>query len=170
MPRSRFRPPFPRRVSKGITLVELMISMVAASALIVGLSSSLYITLQAAGNGQQQQMTTMLATQIMARIATDLNVATQVTWEGGSTVTVKVPDRDNDGDEETVTYSRSILTGWSLVRTVNFRSEILAQSVDDFSVTYYQPEGSCRIVEFSLKLRDDDPSVVTSSVALLNAG
>lgn len=85
------------------TLVELVMSMTAASVLMGGLAASLFLTLEAF-EGQPAAVTTAEAGSVQAELLRDLGRATSFTTRTADTVTFTVPDEDDDGDEETLSY------------------------------------------------------------------
>jgi hypothetical protein len=73
------------------------------------------------------------ASPIVGRMHDELATAASITWADGSTISFTVPDRDNDGVEESLDYR---LKSGRLVRTCNGLSSALMDNVQQLSFEY----------------------------------
>lgn len=89
--------------------MELMVSMVSATLLLAGLASCLFIALRAF-DGSSAAAVRSRAAETQAEMLIDLGEATSFSNRSVDSVTFKVPDRDGDGDEETIAYSWTLAT------------------------------------------------------------
>ena len=93
-----------RNIRHGYTLIEFMVSMVSATLLLAGLASCLFIALRAF-DGSSAAAVRSRAAEVQAEMLVDLGEATSFSNRSTDSVTFKVPDRDGDGNEETIAYS-----------------------------------------------------------------
>lgn len=87
----------------GYSLVELVVSMTAATVLLTGLASALFITIEMFEE-QPVAFGVSRAESVQEEIARDLGRATGFTALSADTATFTVPDEDGDGAQETLTY------------------------------------------------------------------
>ena len=118
------------------TLIELVVSMVAATALLGGLASALFIT-STVFDTQLESMRESQAAEIQTSILRDLSRATSFSFTGKETVTFTVPDEDGDNNEETISYSYDKDTD-QLSVSYNGATDILLENVKDSDFTYLQ--------------------------------
>lgn len=86
------------------TLLELVISMAAASVLLAGLAMSVFIAVEAS-DGQLNIVVATDAAGVQADMVRDVSRATAFTVRDKETITFTVPDENGDGVEENVTYA-----------------------------------------------------------------
>lgn len=129
----------PRQIRRnrlgGQTLVELVVSMTLATVLMLGLGSCLFIA-SSAFDGSPNAVKTSRAAEIQADMMIDLNQARSFTSRTADTVTFTVPDRDNDGSDETLTYTWTGSSSGQLRYTENGKHITLLKDVRDFRLTY----------------------------------
>lgn len=89
---------------RGYTLVELIVAMTAATFLMAGLGSSLFIATRAF-DGNSTALTRLRAAELQTDMMADLSQATEFVTRNTSGVSFLVPDRDGDGVEESISYS-----------------------------------------------------------------
>lgn len=124
----------PRR--RGYTLIELVISAGAASVLVVGLASALVLSSQAF-DGTGAAAAHANAAAVQADLMADLNDATGFTTRTATAATFTVPDRDGDGEEETLSYTWTGLPAAQLHYSYNDGSvATLLTDVQAFGLTY----------------------------------
>ncbi|TWT76134.1 hypothetical protein Pla123a_29230 [Posidoniimonas polymericola] len=111
------------------TLVELVLSMAAASVLMGGLAASLFLTLEAC-EGQPAAAAATQAAGVQAEMLRDLGRATGFTTRTASTVTFTVPDEDDDGVEETLTYAYDSAAGTLSLTRQGFTASLLTGVTD----------------------------------------
>ncbi|WP_166831146.1 hypothetical protein [Thalassoroseus pseudoceratinae] len=89
---------------RGYSFVELIVSAGAATLLMLGLSSALFLSDEALnGIGIVEERTE--AADVQAAMLRDLSQARLFTQRSATSATFQVPDRDADGQSETMTYS-----------------------------------------------------------------
>ena len=117
------RPPaFSRDRRGGMTLVELVVSLALVSILVVACGSMLTVAAKAMANDKSNVGTDATAARAAAdQVADDLKVATAVTEQTARAITMTVPDRDGDGQPETVRYAWGGVAGDPLTRAYNGR-------------------------------------------------
>lgn len=166
-----FRAVTNRRVRNraGFTLFELIASLSAASVLMVGLSSALYIAVQAVDVSNSPHLTMLEAQSLLTDIQNDLQYATAFTVQDDDSIAFSIPDRDDaDTLPDTVQYT------WAgkdkeLTRQYNGGSEVIvADEVHDLNFEYYDPDGFVERVVIELELIDDPSTFVASSIVMLN--
>ncbi|MBT3201555.1 MAG: hypothetical protein HN350_16760 [Phycisphaerales bacterium] len=78
-----------------------------------------------------------LAADVIDEISTDLNLAESFSERTSTAVTFSVPDRNGDGQPETIRYSWSATPGDSIMRAYNGGAEVaIADDVRHFSLDY----------------------------------
>lgn len=123
----------PRR---GASLVELVVSLMATSLLIMGLASALFLTVTALNRSTSPDADGQ-AKELTRRIADDLNVATALTERTATAITLTVPDRTGDGLPDTIRYSWSTVSGDPLLYQLNGgASRVLAGDVRKLNFTF----------------------------------
>ena len=131
-----FAPARPSRRA-AFTLVEVMVSMVVV-AIIMGAMASLMrlatTQFDATSSGTSNlTKTTTLLQQITAEVA----LAKTVTERTATAITFTVPDRNGDGQDETIRYSWTGTAGGAMTRTYNGTSATIADNVYCFNATYF---------------------------------
>src|SRR5581483_935801 len=121
--------------ARAFTLIEMVVSLAVLSILVVVLGSALTLALKANGTGATNASDSFTAGDVADRITADLNVADNFTDRSTATaVTFTVPDRNNDGLDETIRYA---LSGTTLSRQYNGGTAVaLASNVKSFSLSY----------------------------------
>src|SRR5205085_1584778 len=105
---------------RGFTLVEALLSMVVLSIIVVACGSAMRLMgrgLAARDNTLESQ--TAGGRSALDQIRDDLKIALTVPEQTASALTVTVPDRDGDGNPETIRYFWSGVAGTSLTRQLN---------------------------------------------------
>lgn len=126
-----------RASSRGFTLIELVASMLSAAILILGLMSSLYIAAQSTDADRTPAPSALKTSRIAEQIVNELNSATGFNVRGANTIEFTVPDRDNNGSDETIRYEWSGTAGDALQRKLN-SGELFdfAENVHAFNLEY----------------------------------
>lgn len=160
------RPPRSRR---GFTLFELIASLAAASVLMVGLSSALFIAVQAVDVSDSPHLKLVEAHALLADMRSDLQFATAITDFQKDSITFAIPDRDDaDTLPDTVTYA------WAgndrdLTRQYNGGAvAVVADAVFHLEFSYSAPDGVMEYVTIELELIDDPNVFVMTSIPMLN--
>ncbi|MGL4514594.1 MAG: PulJ/GspJ family protein [Lacipirellulaceae bacterium] len=108
-----------RTSRRGYTLVELLMASAASTALVGGLASAIYVSSKALdpGNGASARRTA--ADRAAAAILSDAQHALCYTERTATALTLKVPDRTDDDQPETIRYAWGGAAGDPLTRSVN---------------------------------------------------
>lgn len=123
-------------VRRGATLLELVLSITAASVLLVGMQASLFVAIKCLPDAQSSSTTSLQASKIVDNLATELETAVYVTERSATVIGFTVPDRNGDGLPERIRYSWTGTPGGGLTRQFNGGTlATIAASVDLFSLT-----------------------------------
>lgn len=103
----------------------------------------------------------------LARLTEDLRLAQSITSATATNVTL-TRDTDQDGDDDTVDYSWSGVSGEALIRDADVETAVL-NSVSSLAFSYYDSSGSLlsfpvtaaqvRLVALELTVADDDETL-----------
>lgn len=123
-----------RRVRRGHTLAEVLISTLVVSVIMGAMVSLMLMGTRAlrttAGDVSDSG-------DVLDQVITDLNLAKSFGEQTATTVTMTVPDRDGDSQDETIRYSWSGTAGDSLMRTYNGGTPVaVADNVYYFDLAY----------------------------------
>ena len=124
-----------RRTSRtGHTLIELVVGLAVVSVIMGAMVSTMLIAARAIdGNAAE----VCEAGNVVDQITADLSLAQGFNERQSNAVTVIVPDRDGDGQAETIRYSWSGTAGTALLRQYNGQEPLaLAENVHHFSLAY----------------------------------
>jgi prepilin-type N-terminal cleavage/methylation domain-containing protein len=106
----------------GMTLVELMVSLALVTIIVAACGSMLMLMGKAVANDKSNVGSdATVARSATDQVIDDLKVATAVTEQAATAVTMSVPDRDGDGQPETIRYAWSGTPGDPLTRAYNSR-------------------------------------------------
>ncbi len=175
---------FPPRPARGaFTLLELSLSIVIVSLLMLGLFSSIQLVTSASRlvDGPVSQ-TTDLARQI-EQLSADLRLAQAFKERSAHAVEITVPDRDGDGDAETIRYEWWASSNRQWTRTTTYSdspdepvSEVLAENLRQLDLSYltstYGPAETDREIESDevlLLAHDDRPAMFGQRVLFIVA-
>jgi prepilin-type N-terminal cleavage/methylation domain-containing protein len=121
----------------GFTLIELVVSILAASMLLVGLSSALYISIQATEPNIGGHESQLHAGQTLADLTSELRFAQTFLERSSNAVEFTVADRDNDSISETIRWEWSGVAGDPLTRQINGGPLVnVLENVHDFNLAY----------------------------------
>jgi len=103
----------------------------------VGMGSSIYVASQAFDEDVSTPLEIAQADDTLAQVMRDSQAATNISELTATAATFTVPDRDGDGDEETIRYAWSGTAGDPLTYQYNGGTvENLAEDVQHFELTY----------------------------------
>lgn len=126
-----------RSARAALTLVELLLSMTVMGLLFGGIISAMLIATQALPDAQGADAEIVAAQRVLDEIAVDLTDAVEITEKGPDFITFVVPDRDADGQPETIHYGWSGTPGDPLVRAINKgAAENVLDAVADFALDF----------------------------------
>ena len=120
----------------GFTLVELVMATAMSTFLIVGMMSAIFFAVSSADTNSS---TTLAISGSMALedITAELRDVVYFKQRTATSVMFTVPDRDGDGDVETIRYSWSGTAGAALLREYNGGSAVpVVDNVNAFSLAY----------------------------------
>ena len=121
----------------GFTLLEMAVAMLAASMLLVGLSSALYLTMQATEPDLGGHQSKLDADQALADLTSELRFAKSFTTRDATAVEFLVADRDSDTNDETIRWEWSGTAGDPLTRQYNGGTIAnVLENVHNFDLTY----------------------------------
>lgn len=122
----------------GHTLVELLVSMTAATFLMAGLGSCLMVATRAF-DGNFNALTRSRAAEVQEDLIADLHQATSFVTRTADSVSFRVPDRDNDGLGETLAYTWTGLPAAELHYAKNGNAPVtVLENVQDFNLSYME--------------------------------
>lgn len=107
------------RKRSGFTLLELLAAMTTASILLLGMVSTIYVSLQGIDEESSPSGRFINEINAIADLEYDLLYATSVTNTAATSFQITVGDRNNDATIETIVYSWSGTVGDPLNRTLN---------------------------------------------------
>lgn len=128
--------PLPPSRRRAFTLVEVMVSMVVVSIIMGAIASVMRLAttqLDATSSGMSN---VSKATSLLQQITAEVALAKTVTERTATAITFTVPDRNADGQDETIRYSWTGTAGNPLTRTYNGTSATIADNVYYFNATY----------------------------------
>ena len=154
----------------GFTLIELIVSLTAASVLIVSLSSTIFIALRASDTSNTPAANTLEGLVRLSDMAAELQYTQTISEQTATAITVTVPDRnDPDTNPETIRYAWSGTAGDPLTRQYNGGTVAnLVEDVHDFGVQYYQPAAVVEYITIGIQVTSDSRTSVETSIPLLN--
>jgi prepilin-type N-terminal cleavage/methylation domain-containing protein len=124
-----------RRGARAYTLMEVLISISILSVIMAGSTSAIVMALGGIDGSAGNAVRARAAGETLDLVTADLQVATGFTERTATSVTVTVPDRNGDGQPETIRYAWSGQAGAPLTRSVNGgAAESLADNVTYFNV------------------------------------
>ncbi len=104
---------------RGYTLIELITALLAASVLIAGLSSTIFIAVKASDTSLTPAAAAIKGNIAVTNLLADIEFAESFGEVSANSITFSVPDRDGDSISETIRYSWSGTPGGSLTRQYN---------------------------------------------------
>ena len=125
------------RRQRGFTLVELVVSLVVSGLVIAAMGSAVFFILMAQSQNNSVWRAQFDGAAIAARITADLQGAVSFGEHSAHAVEFTVPDRDGNGEDDTICYAFSGNAGDPLTLTYNQEPPVvLAPSVQAFDLTY----------------------------------
>ncbi|MHC5108632.1 MAG: hypothetical protein ACYTHJ_01990 [Planctomycetota bacterium] len=125
------------RTTRGFTLAETLVSMVAISALMAGMGSAILISSKSMPELRPGGMTPLtMSAEVVNGVIDELQSAAWVRSIANNSVVFSVPDRDGDGQVERVVYYWSGTEGDPLKRKFNHEPPIvLLEDVTAFDIS-----------------------------------
>ena len=156
----------PRR--RGLSLIELVVSMTAASALLAGTASTLYIAVRASNPKYAPSVSVLEASSGVADMVIDLEYALSVASATSTGVTVTVPDRDANASTETIRYAWAG-AGQPLTRQYNGGTVAnVISSVQSLAIEYQPSSATPQYIVLRIQSATFAASAVETYVRLYN--
>ena len=126
-----------RRLRAGFTLVEVVVSTVIVGIVMTAVVSVMLIACRGIGVGAHRAEAVGDATEALQQIILDLGLARTFTERTATAATFTVPDRNGDGQAETIRYAWSGTPGDALTRQCNGGAAVvIARDVHRFNLEY----------------------------------
>lgn len=121
----------------GFTLLEAVLSMLVVSIILGAIGSLMVMTTRQLSASTGGAANLLRGNQLAQQITAELSVATSVTERTATAVTFTVPDRNGDGQPETIRYAWSGTPGNPVTRAYNGGTPAnVAENVYAFSLDY----------------------------------
>lgn len=123
--------------SRGYSLVELAITLPTVAILTLGMSAAVLVSVRSIPQPGSLITANTEATRVLERLERDLRCATEILTQTDRDIVFRVPDRNNDGQPETIRYWWSGVAGTPVFRRVNTHSaETLLAQTANFQLVY----------------------------------
>ena len=121
----------------GYTLIELLASLTAATVLLLGMASSVFLSTSAFRASDRPAARRVSAAEAQRQMLNDLRYARCFSERTPNAVTFTVPDRTGDGRPDTIRYAWSGMAGAPLTYSLNGSTPTnLADAVDSFALSF----------------------------------
>lgn len=159
---------------RGLTLVELLVSVAITSILMVTIASAMLIATKALPDLDSPAAQIIAASGAMEQLSAELKYATGFTERDSHSVEFTVADRDSDYAAETIRYDWSCVAGASLTRQYNGGSVVdIIEDVRQFDLTYQlatiDETTVLTSVNIALRAGSDATTRVDGGVQILNS-
>ncbi len=104
---------------RGMSFIEVMISVLISSIIVAGLQGTIFISLQSMPDSAGVASAALRVSQTADRLAAELQTAVSVTERSATMIGFVVPDRDGDGSGERIRYAWTGTPGGELTRQYN---------------------------------------------------
>ncbi len=120
------------------TLIEAMVSLVVVSTIMGATVSTMVVASRAVGGGTSGGLAKISeSNEVAGQIASELSLALSFSERSDTVVAFTVPDRDSDGQPESIRYEWSGVAGDPLTRQYNGGTQAtIADNVHHFSLSY----------------------------------
>ena len=134
----RLAPAPPRPTGRrAFTLLEVMLSTAIVAVLLGGVVGAMFVAQRGLAGSTAAADSLSVESRATQMITQDVGLATSITERTGLAVTVVVPDRNSDGQSETIRYAWSGVQGDPLTRQCNGGPPAtIAPNVCQFNLTY----------------------------------
>lgn len=123
----------------GFTLLELTMSLAILALLLGAVASMMSLSARAIPKETDSDQKVSTLRQRLGDVCNDLSLAKSISAVTPTSITLVVPDRDNDGSDETIEYRWSGSTGDAFARTDASASDVaMISGVDSLSITLTQ--------------------------------
>ncbi len=153
----------------GWSLVELMVALGGSSALLVGLTSTIFIAMKATDTSTTPTTATIEGNAALMNLLTELEFAISFSEKTLNATTFTVPDRDGNASAETIRYAWSGTPGDSLTRQYNGGTVTsLVENVHSLAFQYFQPSSAVQYVTVKIQVTGNPKALVETSIRILN--
>ena len=122
----------------GFTLIELVVCTVIASTLMIGIGSTMLVSVRALPQADSASSATLKASPIVDQLAMELQNAVTINSRSATMVDFTVADRDGDEVVETLRWEWSGTAGDPLTRQYNGATPVaLLEGVQGLTLTYH---------------------------------
>lgn len=127
-----------RRGPSAYTLIEAMVSLVVVSTIMGATVSTMVVASRAVGGGTTGGLAKISqSNEVAGQIASELSLALSFSVRTDTVVAFTVPDRNGDGQPESIRYEWSGVAGDPLTRQYNGGTQAtIAENVHHFSLSY----------------------------------
>jgi len=126
-----------RTAAAGFTLMEVALSCVIVSVIMLAVISTIMIGQKGLSNNVTITANASKGNQAVQMIMLDVSLATAITERTATAITMTVPDRDGDGQPETIRYRWSGVSGDPLTRQYNgSAAATVADNIYQLNLTY----------------------------------
>jgi prepilin-type N-terminal cleavage/methylation domain-containing protein len=154
---------------RGFTLIELMTSIVTASVLLAGISSSLFIAVRASDPKKTPAVSQLESSVVLADMIMDLQYAQTIASATSTGVTATVADRSGDNNPETIRYAWAG-AGQPLTKQYNGgAATAVMSSVQSFNIDYYPSAAAPVYLVLTLQGTSQSSTAVETYLTLFNA-
>ncbi len=175
---SRTHPHLPHRLAQtgsvGFTLIEMVVSLSVISIVFLAMGSVMVLASKALPTADDPSALTLETSDIVQQIVSELQTATMIAATTDKSIAFKVPDRDNDGNDENVVYFWTGTAGAPLIRIYNAGTLVnVLPAVYEFNLVYEtkavaQPDLLTESAEIELSSRIQSASTKNHAVSMNN--
>lgn len=123
--------------AQGFTLIEVILSTAIMAIIMTAMMSVMLLVSRTVNSGGGVNDRTVQAQDVIGQVVADLSLAVQFTERTDRAVTFTVPDRDADGNPETIRYAWSGTAGDPLTRQYNGAAVVnVAENVHQFDLAW----------------------------------
>lgn len=125
------------QLRRAFTLLELVLSVVILSVILIGAQSAMLIAANAAPDSTSRPARQIAVHRALELLASDLKYAVDITTLSAAEVIFTVADRNGDGENETIRYAWAGHSGAPLLRQINGSDEmILIDAVENLQFKF----------------------------------
>lgn len=155
---------------RGFSFLELVGSLAAGTALVVGMAATIGVALRASNPATTPAANTLAGLKVLSELQGELTHAYALTERTAIAVTATIADRgDADTNNDSVRYSWSGTPGHPLVRRYNSGSiAIAAANVHAFAVEYSPAASPTDLLIVTIQIGADSRTALETTIPLLN--
>lgn len=120
---------------RGFTLIELVVSLSVVGILVTAIGSTIVVATRSLPTSGGYAETQASVGRTLMVLGEDVRLATSASVSNARDLTLTVPDRTGDDNEETIVYSWSATGGAPFVRTFNGESHDVIGSINTINMT-----------------------------------